>query len=126
MNWRKIRTKILRNRQTFAKSASFWLLVFFWLSPRSGNVYTHDHYYIENTKCVFHFYNSWSKLKWMKSRISYYSNSTATFNILLVCGDIHPHLGPIHPSSRLNTNTNSTNPSVLHCYYQNVRSIRSN
>ena len=74
---------------------------------------------------MLHYYNSWSKLKWMKSRVSYYSNSMATFNIL-VCGDIHPHPGPVHPSTRLNTNTNSTNPSALHCYYRNVRSIRSN
>ena len=31
-----------------------------------------------------------SNLKWMKSRILYYSNASATFNIL-TCGDIHPH-----------------------------------
>ena len=71
-----------------------------------------------------HFYNSWAKFKWMKARVLHYSNSTATFNIL-VCGDIHPHPGPEHLSSRSKTNTNSTNRSVLHCYYQNVRSIKS-
>ena len=35
--------------------------------------------------------------KWFKSRISYYSNATASFNSmvisLLVSGDVHPHPG---------------------------------
>ena len=38
------------------------------------------------------------KRKWFKSRISYYSNTTASFNSmvisLLVSGDVHPHPGP--------------------------------
>ena len=113
-----------KNQQTCLKSASFWLLVLFWLSTRSINIYNQDDYYTSNTRFVLHFYNSWPKFKWMKARVLYYSNSTATFNIL-VCGDIHPHPGPEHLSSRSNTNTNSTNRLVLHCYYQNVRSIKS-
>ena len=115
-----------KNHQIILKSASFWLLILFWLSTRCINtgIYTQDHYYTNDTRFVLHFYNSWSKFKWMKTRVLYYSNSMATFNIL-VCGDIHPHPGPEDLSSRSNTNTNSTNLSVLHCYYQNVRSIKS-
>ena len=38
------------------------------------------------------------KCKWLKHRILYYHNSTASFNVtssaILTCGDIHPHPGP--------------------------------
>ena len=42
---------------------------------------------------------SYNTCKWLKSRILYYHNSTASFNttssaVLLICGDIHPNLGP--------------------------------
>lgn len=39
-----------------------------------------------------------TKPKWGRSRISYYSNTSATFNCtlsaILICGDVHPHPGP--------------------------------
>ena len=38
------------------------------------------------------------KCKWLKHRMLYYHNSTASFNVtssaILTCGDIHPHPGP--------------------------------
>ena len=65
-------------------------------------------------------------MKWMKSRIPYYSNSTATFNIL-TCGDIHPHPhpGPKLSAQRPDNSTNNKNSSVLRCFYQNARSLKS-
>ena len=104
--------------------ATIMFLVVFWLSTRSKINYTQDQYFIKVTRHVFYSHNLWSKFKWMKNRVLYYPNSAASFNIL-VCSDIHPHPVPVQPLSRPYANTNSTNRSVLHCYYQIVRRIRS-
>lgn len=49
------------------------------------------------------------KCKWLKSRTSYYQNSTASFNAtasaILICGDVHPHPGPA-----LDTSTSNLKP----------------
>jgi len=46
------------------------------------------------------------KCKWLKSRPLYYHNSTASFNVtasaILICGDVHPHPGPVLDTSSSN------------------------
>ena len=63
----------------------------------------------------------------MDRNVLYYSNSTATFNIL-TCGDIHPHPGP-EPSTLESNNNFSTknrkNRSDLRCFHQNAGSLKS-
>ena len=77
-----------------------------------------------DSSSVKQFRVSSSKIKWLKSRVPYYSNSTATFNIL-TCGEIHLHPGPEPSAVRPDSSTNSKNPSHIRCFYQIARSIKS-
>ena len=66
------------------------------------------------------------RTKWHKSRVQYYSNSTASFNssslIIEHSGDVHPHPGPdsglvktipVHTSNRLTSTNNNPYLSQL-------------
>jgi hypothetical protein len=50
-----------------------------------------------------------AKIKWHKSRTSFYPNSSATFNItILTSGDVHPHPGPKSALSNSNKQHTAT------------------
>ena len=70
---------------------------------------------IESNRCFIETPIKWSrnsrtsttkKCKWIKSRPLYYHNSTASFNVtasaILICGDVHPHPGPVLDTSSSN------------------------
>ncbi len=66
------------------------------------------------------------KLKWLKSRVQYYSNTSASYNLtttaILVCGDVHPNPGPIQMSSRKPVGRNM---NCLRTLYLNARSLKA-
>lgn len=71
------------------------------------------------------------KRKWFKSRISYCSNTTASFNSvvisLLVSGDVHPHPGP-EVSSQNSAQIPYSENGLSHCLnfsLLNTRSVRN-
>ena len=66
-----------------------------------------------------------TKHKWLKSRIQYYSNNTASYNLtttaILACGDVHPNPGPALSSSRKQVGAKLN--SLRAALYLNARSL---
>ncbi|CAB4035269.1 Hypothetical predicted protein, partial [Paramuricea clavata] len=66
------------------------------------------------------------KHKWLKSRIQYYSNTTASYNLtttaILACGDVHPNPGPALSSSRKQVGAKLNS---LRALYLNARSLKA-
>ena len=64
-----------------------------------------------------------------QSRIPYYSNHSAVFNIELICshGDVHPHPGPSRASNRNHDSNvaygNRLRKSDISIFYANSRSL---
>ncbi|CAB3996877.1 Hypothetical predicted protein [Paramuricea clavata] len=67
-----------------------------------------------------------TKHKWLKSRIQYYSNTTASYNLtttaILACGDVHPNPGPALSSSRKQVGAKLNS---LRALYLNARSLKA-
>ena len=64
--------------------------------------------------------------KWFKSRIQYYSNTSASYNFttsaILACGDVHPNLGPALSSFRKQVGTKFNS---LRALYLKARSVKA-
>ena len=64
--------------------------------------------------------------KWLKSRIQYYSNTSASYNLtttaILACDDVHPNPGPALSSFRKQVGTKFNS---LRASYLNARSVKA-
>ena len=99
------------------------------------NPQRNGHVFFSPSCCVRHFRNFASVTERLKkkvfaqSRIPYYSNHSAVFNIELICshGDVHPHPGPSRASNRKHDSNvaygNRHRKSDISIFYANSRSL---
>ena len=56
------------------------------------------------------------RYKYGKARVQYYANCTATYQMLLESGDIHPNPGPMTPGNNHQHSEHTTHPKGRICY----------
>ena len=73
------------------------------------------------------FFSSARRRRFHQVRVTYYTNSSATFNLdyLLTCGDVQANPGPCRNIKERPCSNHRTSKNILHCMSLNARSICS-
>ena len=126
---------LLRNQDSCTAKPHDYIDCSVFLGFLRENPQRNSHGFFGLSCCVRHFQNFASvtgrlkKRVFAQSRIPYYSNYSAAFNIELICshGDIHPHPGPNRVNYRNHDNNvaygNRHRKSDISIFYANSRSL---